>query len=147
MVADTQFINEFVNHIEQRFNPKTGSLLFPDCLAQIEQTKVKFESVTNNLGRTLMLTRQDDRIGFKLLIAVGKNDKASEALSYTIDQVKEICHFSDKQIFYVSVAQMNQLAPLFSCTKDTVRKSQCKELSQELAKKGKFMLEESLFNN
>ena len=58
--ADTQFINAFFDHLATSFDPKTGQLKFPDCLNQIEKDDVMFESVTNNLGRTLTLTRQNN---------------------------------------------------------------------------------------
>ena len=58
--ADTEFIEEFIKHISSKFDPKMMTQMFPNCLSQIEQSHVKFESVTNNLGRSLMLARQND---------------------------------------------------------------------------------------
>ena len=44
--------------------------MFPECLNLIESDDVSFESVTNNLGRTLTLTRQSNLIDYKLLVII-----------------------------------------------------------------------------
>ena len=70
VVADTKFIKEFTNHIAASFDYKTGAVSFPQCLTEIESMKVKFESVTDNLGRKLSITRIDNKIEFKKLIVI-----------------------------------------------------------------------------
>ena len=70
VTADTQFVNAFFDHISASFDPKTGRVMFPECLNLIESDDVAFESVTNNLGRTLTLTRQSNLIDYKLLVII-----------------------------------------------------------------------------
>jgi len=73
----------------------------------IEQTKVKFESVTNNLGRTLLLTRQNDKVGNKLLIAVGKDDRPNACLEYSINKIADILDFNQNFILYLTQEELN----------------------------------------
>ena len=92
VVADTKFIKDFCEQLLSRFNPKTGSLLFPDCLSISEQNDVKFEKSTNHLGRLLLLTRQDDKVGAKILIVISEKEP-SESLKLAEQEMKTICDF------------------------------------------------------
>ena len=72
MKADTKFVKVFIEHLKGLFSPEDGTLLIPDCLGTIDSIKeeVNFESTSSNLGRTLQLLRQDNRVGTKHLIVL-----------------------------------------------------------------------------
>jgi hypothetical protein len=93
VVADTKFIAEFISHIVSSFDSRTGSVAIPQCLSQIEQRKVKFESVTDNLGRMLRMTRQDNKVGLKTLIVLIKESAPQSTMQYAITQYKELLDF------------------------------------------------------
>lgn len=83
--ADTKFVQEFVTLLASSFDQRTGSLIFPNCLSQLEQRKVRFESVTDNLGRAVCIKRQDSRIDFKTLI-VFETHQANQGLNFAVDR-------------------------------------------------------------
>jgi hypothetical protein len=74
--SDTKFVKLFIEHLKGLFSPEDGSLLIPKCLGTIDSIKenVNFESTSSNLGRSLQLFRQDNRIGTKHLIVINKNE-------------------------------------------------------------------------
>lgn len=109
VVADTKFIAEFISHIVSSFDSRTGSVAIPQCLGQIEQRKVKFESVTDNLGRMLHMTRQDNKVGMKSLIILFKGSSPHSTMKYAINQYKELFGFKDDEILYLTEAEACQI--------------------------------------
>ena len=107
--ADTKFIQEFIAHIVSSFDAKTGSVAIPACLSQIEQRKVKFESVTDNLGRMLKMTRQDNKVGLKTLMVLIKADVPSDSLQFAVQQYKSLFGFTENEILYLNEAELVQI--------------------------------------
>ena len=97
VVADTKFIKEFTNHVASRFDYRTGSVAFPQCLTEIESMKVKFESVTDNLGRKLSISRLDNKIKFKCLIVI-EEENVSEGMQVAVNNFKELFEFNDCEV-------------------------------------------------
>jgi len=58
------------------FDPEDGTLMIPECLGTIDsiKEKVNFESTSSNLGRSLRLYRQNNRVGLKNLIVIQLNN-------------------------------------------------------------------------
>ena len=80
VAADTKFVKLFIEHLKSLFSPEDGSVLIPDCLGTIDSFKenVSFESTSSNLGRTLQLFRQDNRVGTKHLIVLTQDKYVSK---------------------------------------------------------------------
>ena len=121
--ADTEFIRVFFEHLETSFDSKSGSLLFPNCLNIIEQEDVKFESVTNNLGRTLLLQRQTNLIVNKVLVAITdealifkdyksfseENSDTGSAMRIAIKRFVEFFQYKPEEILILNKEEANQL--------------------------------------
>ena len=62
--SDKKFVNAFIKHLNNMFDPEDGSLMIPECLGNIDTitNRVNFESTSSNVGRSLKLMRQDVRI-------------------------------------------------------------------------------------
>lgn len=86
---------------------------FPFCLGQIERDDIKFESVSNNLGRPLELTRQNTLISFKVLIAITKNTGPHDGMKKAIKEFQTIfkIHFMD--VLILSVNEVSHLRKRF----------------------------------
>lgn len=70
--ADTQLVKVLVQHLRDYFDPEDGSAVMPDCFGLIDaiESEVALESTSCNLGRSLKLKRQDNRIGRKQIIVI-----------------------------------------------------------------------------
>ena len=84
MIADTKFIDTFIKHLKRSFEKKTGSLMFPECLGFIEQKKVNFQSRSNNLGRLLEISRQNDKVGLKHLVVISKDEIPNKSVKIAV---------------------------------------------------------------
>lgn len=93
----------------------------------------KFESVTNNLGRLLSLSRQDIYVENKYIVIVHKDDDPNEALEIAIDQFKELLYFKQSEILLLNHKEALWLRKLF-CYGDQpkVMPEPCLTLSQKL---------------
>ena len=80
VAANTKLVMVLVEHFKDYFDPEDGSALVPDCFGIIDAVNkdVALEQTSCNLGKSLRLKRQDNRIGPKQLIVVIKNPDVSE---------------------------------------------------------------------
>ena len=88
VAADTKFVEAFIDHIYNLFDPDDGSVMIPECFGMIDVMRhsVNFESTSGHLGRSLLLRRQDNRIGPKQLIVIVEEtskDKPNEPKAKT----------------------------------------------------------------
>lgn len=62
------------------FDPEDGSLMMPECLGNIDSlnNRVNFESTSSNVGKSLLLKRQDVRVGAKQIIVITKNQNFND---------------------------------------------------------------------
>ena len=84
VVADTKFIDAFIKHLKRSFDSKTGTLKFPECLGFIEKKKVSFQSTSNNLGRLLEISRQNDKVGLKHLVVISKDEIPNKSVEIAV---------------------------------------------------------------
>lgn len=78
--ADPDFVTMFLKHLNQVFDPEDGSLMMPECLGNIDSlnNRVNFESTSSNVGKSLLLKRQDVRVGAKQIIVITKNQNFND---------------------------------------------------------------------
>ena len=82
-----------VEHFNDYFDPEDGSAIVPDCFGVIDAVNkdVTLEQTSCNLGKSLKLRRQDNRIGPKQLIVIVKNPTdGSNEVEEEVKEVKEI---------------------------------------------------------
>jgi hypothetical protein len=70
VVADTNLIEAFIDHLKMSFSANDGTLTLPACLSQMQADKAEFESTSNNEGRGLKLFRQDCKVGLKFIVII-----------------------------------------------------------------------------
>lgn len=65
-------VEMMVDHLSGLFDPEDGHALIPECFGTIdaEEYDVALEQTSCNLGKSLRLVRQDNRISLKQLIVV-----------------------------------------------------------------------------
>jgi hypothetical protein len=75
--ADTQFVKCFVDHCTDLFNPEDGTLMLPEGLGVIDaaKDKVNFESTSCNIGKSLKLKQYDNKVGYKMLLVIRRNEE------------------------------------------------------------------------
>jgi hypothetical protein len=75
--ADTQFVKCFVEHCTDLFNPEDGTLMLPEGLGVIDaaKDKVNFESTSCNIGKSLKLKQYDNKVGYKMLLVIRRNEE------------------------------------------------------------------------
>ena len=88
--ADTKLVKLVVDHLRDYFDPEDGSALLPECFGVIDtfEHDVALESVSCNLGKSLRLLRQDNRISYKQLVVIVKNP-LTEQQKLLFQQVEE----------------------------------------------------------
>lgn len=88
--ANTKLVKLIVEHLFDQFNPEDGSALLPDCFGVIDamEEEVALESTSCNLGRNLLLHRQDNRINCKQIIVIAQNPLQSEEAKVSSDEIK-----------------------------------------------------------
>jgi hypothetical protein len=101
--------------------------LIPKCLGTIDSIKenVNFESTSSNLGRSLQLFRQDNRIGTKHLIVINKDEYETTENDEKKDNIlvkKDHSHF--KKLLR-NVKRKPSTLSTFSSTKLDFKKTKC----------------------
>lgn len=74
--SDPDFVKMFIKHLNEAFDPEDDSLMLPECLGNIDTLssgKVNFESTSANVGRSLKLRKQTNRVIAKQLIVIVQN--------------------------------------------------------------------------
>ena len=57
--------------------------------------------MTDNLGRMLRMTRQDNKVGLKHLIVLYKKESVNESLKYVVDRYRELLYLKNRDILYL----------------------------------------------
>ena len=70
IVADTNLVETFIDHLKMSFSNNDGTLILPECLGQMHSDKAEFESTSNNEGRGVKLFRQDSKVGLKFIVII-----------------------------------------------------------------------------
>lgn len=116
VAANTKFVQLFINHIKNRFEPDTGYVVIPECLGMMDVTSesVNFESTSGHLGRSLRLMRQDNRVGPKQLIVITEDDKGTKEAAKVktkllVEFFKSSLDFLDDEILYLSEKEAQQI--------------------------------------
>jgi len=75
VAANTKLVMDLVEHFKDYFDPEDGAAIVPDCFGVIDAVNkdVALEQTSCNLGKSLKLKRQDNRIGPKQMIVIIKN--------------------------------------------------------------------------
>lgn len=107
--ADTKFIREFIRHLTSKFDTKQCSCLFPECLGHIENETTKFESVTNNLGRSLKIECQSNRVGFKNLVAIHDGPEPNRNITLAVTEFQRLFNFKIEEVIYISLEEAELL--------------------------------------
>jgi hypothetical protein len=70
--SDADFVKMFIQHLNDAFDPEDDSLMLPECLGNIDtiNAKVNFESTSSNVGRSLKLKKQTNRVLAKQIIVI-----------------------------------------------------------------------------
>jgi hypothetical protein len=70
--SDADFVKMFIQHLNDAFDPEDDSLMLPECLGNIDSinAKVNFESTSSNVGRSLKLKKQTNRVLAKQIIVI-----------------------------------------------------------------------------
>lgn len=73
--SDADFVKMFIQHLNDAFDPEDDSLMLPECLGNIDtlKGKVNFESTSANVGRSLKLKKQTNRVLAKQIIVIVQN--------------------------------------------------------------------------
>ena len=73
--SDADFVKMFIQHLNDAFDPEDDSLMLPECLGNIDtlKGKVNFESTSANVGRSLKLKKQTNRVLTKQIIVIVQN--------------------------------------------------------------------------
>lgn len=89
----------FIRHLNEAFDPEDDSLMLPECLGNIDTLssgRVNFESTSSNVGRSLKLKKQTNRVLAKQIIVIVQNpDKYEEeafkkdAENYIVEKTSE----------------------------------------------------------
>ena len=89
----------FIQHLNDAFDPEDDSLILPECLGNIDtlKGKVNFESTSANVGRSLKLKKQTNRVLEKQIIVIVQNDPQVERKEY-IDAFKDRTKKDDRFI-------------------------------------------------
>ena len=80
VAANTKLVMVIVQHLMDYFHPDDGSALLPECFGVVDALKneVALEQTSCNLGKSLKLRRQDNRVGTKMIVVVIKNPRQPE---------------------------------------------------------------------
>lgn len=92
VAANTKLVMVIVQHLMDYFHPDDGSAIIPECFGVIDALKneVALEQTSCNLGKSLKLRRQDNRVGTKMIVVVIKNPKQTEIDALKNSQQKAI---------------------------------------------------------
>ena len=79
--------------------------MLPDVFKKVLSNDAKFETVSSNLAKPLLLRRQDNLVGHKRIIfAIDKANQSPEATNIRkviTDSFKNIIGFEDKEILFI----------------------------------------------
>lgn len=91
--SDPEFVHMFIRHLNEAFDPEDDSLMLPECLGNIDTInsgKVSFESTSSNVGRSLKLKKQNNRVLTKQIIVIVQNPDNYEKEEFKNDPTNYI---------------------------------------------------------
>lgn len=111
--AKTSFIQDFIEHITLKFDSSVGKVDFPEVLNQIDKKEARFESVTNLQGKPLEMTRQDNKVGFKVMIVILDDEKPGTNLQTAIDHFKQEVGVEERDILKLTKKEALMLSQIY----------------------------------
>jgi hypothetical protein len=96
VAANTQLVMVLVEHFKDFFDPENGAALVPDCFGILDAVskEVALEQTSCNLGKSLRLKRQDNRIGPKQMVVIIQNPKVKDDTPFS-EKVLVVDAFGD----------------------------------------------------